>query len=73
VNDYKVIVTPLAKNDLTKIISYLKDFGIGIAKRYYDGIMKKLRTLGIMPNTNPLVRIEKYRKIGMHWTNFKNI
>jgi len=72
VNNFKVIVTPVAKDDLADIIAYLQDFGKGIAKRYRDEIMKKLRFIGKVPNVGALVRVDELRSEGIRWTNFKN-
>ena len=69
---YRVIITPLAQEDIISIAKYLCGFSIEIALRYYDLIDEAITSLETMPYRCSLVQSEKLRKKGYRWLSVRN-
>ena len=59
--EYNVIFSATADNDLADIVEYLSNFSPNIARRYYDEIMVKSLSLSLIPQRCPFVRDEALR------------
>ena len=53
--EYNVVLSETAENDLDDVVEYLSNFSPNIARRYYDEIMVKALSLAIMPQRCPFV------------------
>ena len=70
--EYNVIFSESAEDDLDGIVEYLSNFSPTIARRYYDDIMAKSLSLAFMPHRCPLVRDERLRNKGYRYLFIRN-
>lgn len=70
--EYNIVFSETAENDLDDIVEYLSNFSPNIARRYYDEIMVKTLSLEIMPQRCAFVQDEKLRKKGYRWLFIRN-
>jgi len=70
--EYNVVFSETADNDLEDIVEYLSNFSPNIARRYFDEIMVKSLSLSFMPQRCPLVRDETLRDKGYRWFSIRN-
>ena len=61
--EYNVVFSETANNDLGDIVEYLSNFSPNIARRYYDEIIVMSLSLSFMPQRCPLVRDETLRDV----------
>jgi plasmid stabilization system protein ParE len=72
VQEYNVVFSESAENDLDDIVEYLGNFSPSIARRYFDDIMVKSLSLSLMPHRCALVRDERLRSKGYRWVSVRN-
>jgi plasmid stabilization system protein ParE len=72
VQEYNVVFSETAENDLDDVVEYLSNFSPNIARRYYDEIMVKALSLALMPHRCPLVQDDALRKKGYRWLFVRN-
>ena len=70
--EYSVILSDIAENDLDEVVEYLSNFSPNIARRYYDEIMVKTLSLSLMPQRCPFVHDDDLRKKGYRWLFVRN-
>ena len=70
--EYNIVFSETADNDLDDIVEYLSNFSPNIARRYYDEIMIKSLSLSMMPQRCPFVRDEALRDKGYRWLPVRN-
>ena len=70
--EYSVIFSESAEDDLDSIVEYLSNFSPIIARRYYDEIMTKSLSLSFLPQRCPFARDEKLRKKGYRYLFIRN-
>lgn len=61
---HKVIIFPVAKQDLTEIIDYLNMLSPEVALRRYDEIVEKIGSLAEMPARCALLKSSELRQKG---------
>ncbi len=64
--NYKIIIFPIAQDDLREIVDYLNSFSKKTAIEYYDLLINGIATLVNMPEICPLakdmhLRLHQYR------------
>jgi len=72
VQEYDVVFSETAENDLDEVVEYLSNFSPNIARRYYDEIMVKVLSLAFMPQRCPFVQDDALREKGYHWLFVRN-
>jgi toxin ParE1/3/4 len=72
VQEYNVVFSQSAEDDLDDIVEYLSNFSPTIARRYYDDIMVKSLSLSFMPQRCSFVRDERLRNKGYRWIPIRN-
>ena len=70
--EYRVVFSEDADNDLESIVVYLSEFSPGIAHRYYEEIISKSNTLSTMPERCNLVSSDELRAKGYRWLFVRN-
>ena len=70
--EYNVIFSESAEDDLDDIVEYLSNFSPTIARRYYDDIMTKSLSLSFMPQRCPFVRDERLRNKSYRYLFIRN-
>ena len=70
--EYNVIFSETAENDLDDVVEYLSNFSSNIARRYYDEIMVKALSLSLMPQRCPFVQDDALRDKGYRWLFVRN-
>ena len=70
--EYNVVFSETADNDLGDIVEYLSNFSPNIARSYYDEIMVKTLSLSLMPHRCPFVKDESLREKGYRWLSIRN-
>ena len=70
--EYNVVFSESAEDDLDAIVEYLSNFSPTIARRYYDEIMTKSLSLSFLPQRCPVVRDEKLRNKGYRYLFVRN-
>ena len=70
--EYNVVFSETAENDLDEVVEYLSNFSPSIARRYYDEIMVKVTSLAIMPQRCPFVQDDILRAKGYRWLFVRN-
>ena len=70
--EFNVVFSETADNDLEDIAEYLSNFSPNIARRYYDEIMVKTLSLAFMPHRCPYVQDDVLRKKGYRWLFVRN-
>lgn len=53
---YKVLIYPMAKQDLLDVINYINDLAPGAAVKYYDLLVTSIESLSQMPKRCPISR-----------------
>jgi plasmid stabilization system protein ParE len=72
VQEYSVILSESAEEDLDDIVEYLSNFSPTIARRYYDDIMTTSLSLSFMPQRCSFVRDERLRNKGYRYVFIRN-
>jgi len=72
VQEYNVVFSETAENDLDDVIEYLSNFSSSIARRYYDEIMVKALSLSLMPQRCAFVQDDDLREKGYRWLFIRN-
>jgi len=72
VQEYSVVISETAENDLDEVVEYLSNFSSNIARRYYDEIMVKALSLAFMPQRCPFVQDDALRERGYRWLFVRN-
>jgi len=72
VQEYNVVMSVTAENDLDDVVEYLSNFSPNIARRYYDEIMVKALSLAFMPQRCPFVQDDALREKGYRWLFVRN-
>lgn len=62
--EYKIKIFPLAKQDLMDIIDYLNTLSPQTAIKLYDNIIEKISTLKNMPNRCLLIKLPQLKQQG---------
>ena len=70
--EYSVVISETAENDLDEVVEYLSNFSSNIARRYYDEIMVKALSLAFMPQRCPFVQDDALRERGYRWLFVRN-
>jgi len=70
--EYNVVLSETAENDLDDVVEYLSNFSPNIARRYYDEIMVKSLSLALMPQRCPFVQDDTLREKGYRWLFVRN-
>jgi len=70
--EYNVVFSETAENDLDDVVEYLSNFSPNIARRYYDEIMVKALSLAFMPQRCPFVHDNALREKGYRWLFVRN-
>ena len=70
--NFKIIFTDTAENDLIGIVDYLSNFSYKIADNYLNEIVEKIYSLEVMPERFSFVMNEKLRQKGYHWMFIRN-
>ena len=70
--EYEVVFSETAENDLDKVVEYLGNFSPSIARRYYDEIMVKALSLAFMPQRCPFVQDDALHGKGYRWLFVRN-
>ena len=70
--EYNVVLSETAENDLDEVVEYLSNFSPSIARNYYDEIMVKALSLSLMPQRCPFVQDDDLRKRGYRWLFVRN-
>ena len=70
--EYNVVMSVTAENDLDDVVEYLSNFSPNIARRYYDEIMVKALSLAFMPQRCPFVQDDALREKGYQWLFVRN-
>ena len=70
--EYNVVFSETAENDLDEVVEYLSNFSPSIARRYYDEIMVKSLSLTLMPQRCPFVQDKALRERGYRWLFVRN-
>jgi addiction module RelE/StbE family toxin len=68
---YKLLIFPLAKQDLQDIVDYLNELSPDVALKLYDEIVESIGSLSQMPERcplmkNPVLRAKGYRVLIVH-------
>jgi len=72
VQEYNVVFSETAENDLDEVVEYLSNFSPSIARRYYDEIMVKALSLTLMPQRCSFVQDTALRNKGYRWLFVRN-
>ena len=70
--EYSVVFSESAENDLDDVVEYLSNFSPSIARRYYDEIMVKALSLSLMPQRCAFVQDDDLREKGYRWLFIRN-
>ena len=70
--EYNVVFSETAENDLDEVVEYLSNFSPSIARRYYDEIMVKALSLTLMPQRCSFVQDTALRNKGYRWLFVRN-
>ena len=70
--EYNVVFSENAEDDLDGVVEYLSNFSPIIARRYFDEIMVKALSLAFMPQRCPFVQDDTLRKKGYRWLFVRN-
>ena len=70
--EYNVVFSESAENDLDDVVEYLSNFSSSIARRYYDEIMVKALSLSLMPQRCAFVQDDDLREKGYRWLFIRN-
>ena len=70
--EYNVVLSETAEDDLDDVVEYLSNFSPTIARRYFDEIMVKALSLSLMPQRCSFVQDEFLRKKGYRWLFVRN-
>jgi len=72
VQEYNVVLSETAENDLDEVVEYLGNFSANIARSYYDEIMVKAFSLAFMPHRCSFVQDDALRAKGYRWLFVRN-
>ena len=70
--NFKIIFTDTAENDLMDIVDYLGNFSYRIADKYLNDIIEKIYSLEVMPERYSFVTSEGVRQKGYRWLFVRN-
>jgi toxin ParE1/3/4 len=69
---YRVVIYPVAQNDLLEIVDYLNTLSPDAAIKYYDLLIEQIGSLAEMPERCPLVKDAQLRLRGYRTLLVKN-
>ena len=69
---YKVVIYPIAQNDLIEIVDYLNTLSTDAAVKYYDMLVEQIGSLAELPERCPLVKDAQLRLRGYRTMLVKN-
>ncbi len=69
---YKIIIYPIAQNDLMEIVDYLNTLSPDTAMKYYDLLVGQIGSLAELPERCPLVKDTQLRLKGYRTLLVKN-
>ena len=72
--NYKVIIEPVAANDLAGIVDYISKVLLEptVAAKLYRNIKEQISSLSNMPKRNKIVSDERYASVGLRTLMMKN-
>ena len=70
--NFKIVFTDTAENDLMDIVDYLGNFSYRIADKYFNEFVEKIYSLEVMPERYAFVTNEGLRQKGYHWMFVRN-
>lgn len=69
---YRVVIYPIAQNDLIEIVDYLNTLSTDAAVKYYDLLIEQISSLAELPERCPLVKDAQLRLRGYRTMLVKN-
>jgi toxin ParE1/3/4 len=69
---YRVVIYPIAQNDLIEIVEYLNTLSTDAAVKYYDMLVEQISSLAELPERCPLVKDAQLRLRGYRTMLVKN-
>ena len=69
---HKIVIYPIAQNDLIEIVDYLNALSPDIAAKYYDLLLEQIGSLAELPERCPLVKDAQLRLRGYRTLLVKN-
>ena len=69
---HKIIIYPIAQNDLMEIVDYLNTLSLDAAIKYYDLLVGQIESLAELPERCPLVKDTQLRLKGYRTLLVKN-